>query len=109
MSCAETEVIGVYASPESMERAGDALVSSGGFADSDICVLLPQDLQGDARAVAFLLSVSCSTSQQAQLARQIIEGTEAQASFSSKSTFPFGCEHCDRLVTPELIANTSFS
>ena len=87
MSFAETEVIGVYASPESLERAGDALVSSGGFSDSDICVLLPQDLQGDAKMGAFLLSVSCSTSQQAQLARQIIECTEAQASFSSKIAF----------------------
>jgi hypothetical protein len=87
MSSAETEVIGVYASPESLERAGDALVSSGGFSDSDICVLLPQDLQGDAKTGAFLLSVSCSTFQQAQLARQIIECTEAQASFSTKIAF----------------------
>src|SRR5580693_1208996 len=87
MSSAETEVIGVYASPESLERAGDALVSSGGFSDSDICALLPQDLQGDARTGAFLLSVSCCTSQQAQLARQIIEGTEAEASFSTKIAF----------------------
>jgi hypothetical protein len=87
MSSAETEVIGVYASPESLERAGDALVSSGGFSDCVICVLLPHDLQGDAKTGAFLLSVSCSTSQQAQLARQIIECTEAQASFSSKIAF----------------------
>jgi hypothetical protein len=56
-----------------LERAGGALVSSGGCFDSDICVLLPQDLQGDAKTGAFLLSVSCSTSQQAQLARQIID------------------------------------
>ena len=59
----ETAVIGVYASPESLERAGDALVNSGGFSDSDICLLLPQELEGDAKMGAFLLSVSCSTSQ----------------------------------------------
>jgi hypothetical protein len=87
MSSAETEVIGVYASPESLERAGDALVSSGSFSASDICVLLPQDLQGDAKTGAFLLSVSCSTSQRAQLARQIIECTDSEASFSSKIAF----------------------
>ncbi len=87
MSSVETEVIGVYASPDSLERAGDALVRSGGFSDSDICVLLPQDLQGDVKMGAFLLSVSCSTSQQAQLARQIIECTDAQASFSSRIAF----------------------
>jgi hypothetical protein len=60
---AETAVIGVYTSPESLERAGDALVNSGGFSDSDICLLLPQELEGDAEMGAFLLSVSCSTSQ----------------------------------------------
>jgi hypothetical protein len=87
MSSAETEVIGVYASPESLERAGDALVRSGSFSDSDIYVLLPQDLQGDAKTGAFLLSVSCSTSQKVQLARRIIECTEVQASFSSKIAF----------------------
>jgi|SRR5258708_1277545 hypothetical protein len=84
---AETAVIGVYASPESLERAGNALVSSGGFSDSDICVLLPQELAGDPKIGAFLLSVSCSTSQQAELAKRIIERTDAQAAFSSAVAF----------------------
>jgi hypothetical protein len=42
MTLAETAVFGVCASPESLERAGDELVKSGGFSDADICVLLPR-------------------------------------------------------------------
>jgi hypothetical protein len=50
-------------------------------------VLLPQELAGDAKIGAFLLSVSCSTSQQAEFAKRIIERTDAQAAFSSAVAF----------------------
>jgi hypothetical protein len=87
MALAETAVFGVYANPESLERAGDALVKSGGFSDSDICVLLPEGLEDHGKMGAFLLSVNCYTSGQAELAKQILEGTDAQASFSSNVAF----------------------
>jgi hypothetical protein len=80
----ETAVFGVYGNPDSVERAGDALVSSGGFSNSDICVLLPQDLEGDTLTGTFLLSVYCATTERAERAREIIEHTDAQALFSSE-------------------------
>jgi hypothetical protein len=80
----ETTVFGVYGNSDSVERAGDALVSSGEFSDSDICVLLPQDLEGDMLTGTFLLSVHCATSERAERAREIIEHTDAQALFLSE-------------------------
>jgi len=87
MALAETAVFGVYANPESLERAGDELVKSGGFSDTDICVLLPHGLKDRGKMGAFLLSLSCYTSRQAELAKQILDSTDAQASFSSRIAF----------------------
>jgi hypothetical protein len=87
MSVAITAVIGIYANPQSLERAGDALVNSGGFSEFDICVFLPQEVQDNAEMETFLLSVICCTFQQARLAREIIECTDAQAWFSLKVSF----------------------
>jgi hypothetical protein len=70
-------VIGVYCTPQGIERAGDSLVTCG-FSDSDISVLLPEELDSDANRASFVLSVSCDTTDQVERAKEILERTMAQ-------------------------------
>jgi hypothetical protein len=72
----------------------DSLVNS--LSDSDPCMLLPQQLEGDAKigpsscrsaTEGATVHAGCSAFQQAEIARRIKESTEAQDAFSSAVAF----------------------
>jgi hypothetical protein len=73
----KTAVFGVYSTAEDVERAGDTLVTSG-FSDSDIAVLLPEELDTGMNRASFVLSVSCATTDQIERAKEILERTMTQ-------------------------------
>jgi hypothetical protein len=77
MARKKTSVFGVYCTPEGVERAGETLVTSG-FSDSDICVLLPDNVGNRSRSGGILLSVLCGTSDEVARAKEILEHTMAQ-------------------------------
>jgi hypothetical protein len=73
----KTSVFGVYCTPDGVERAGEILVTSG-FSDSDISMLLPQNIGGRLSSRGILLSVQCGTSDEIARAKEILERTMAQ-------------------------------
>jgi len=83
----KTAVFGVYATPQGIERAGDSLVTSG-FSDSDISVLLPEELDVRTYRASFVLSVNCGTPDQVERAKEILERTMAQDLYNPESAEP---------------------